>query len=124
MTAQARRSRRDTLLDAIIPSAPDPNLPPTHTWDRQDFWDHFDASAPPHLRHALNASALALVVLLPRILGNTNDLDMLSPNERDATLSRGASLPIFADLLEVAKVVACMALFSHPDVQRHVRGAP
>lgn len=96
-------TRRDALLVAVLPSLAG--------WDLGAFAARFDAAAPLHLRWGLRLAALLLVAVAPRLCGHLADLRGLSPGARDAVLHRVAAWPIFADLLELAKLAAAFARF-------------
>jgi hypothetical protein len=106
-----------------LPS-PRPGLPGAGEVDLRAFWPRFDDVAPLHVRLAFRAAVLAVGVVLPRALGHRGALADLDVDARDAVIARAASVPGVVELLEVAKVVACMAYFADDGVQRAFRGAP
>lgn len=110
---------RDALLDALLPAA-DP-LPGAGGVDLAAFWPRFEAAAPAHLALGFRAAVALEAAVLPWLLGYFRTLPALSPDQRDAVLRRADRLPLFRDLLEVAKVVGCLALFADPGVQATVR---
>ena len=112
---------RDALVAAVI-GDPQPPMPPPAEVELQGFWDSFAVHAPLHLRAGLRVAVLMLAVVLPRLMGHVHGLARLSPEDRDAVLQRAASLPLLADLTEIAKLVACFAYFSDPGVQDAARG--
>lgn len=114
------RRLRDAVLEAMIPTPPG-SLPRMADLDRELFWSCFEETAPGHLQFAMRAAAIGLGAALPRALGHLRSLDALTPEERDRVLERGAGLPLFADLVEVAKIVACLAYFDDAGVQAQVR---
>jgi hypothetical protein len=85
--------------------------------DLSRFWTEFEASAPLHLRLGLRAAGVSLGALLPRLLGYRRGLAELDAEAREAVIVRASQLPGFSDLVEVAKVVACLAYFNDPAVQ-------
>lgn len=113
---------RDALLDALLPPAGP--LPGVGEIDLTDFWRRFDAAAPRHLALGFRAAVTLEAAVLPWLLGHFRTLPRLTPAQRDAVLRRADGLPLFRDLLEVAKVVGCLALFADPAVQAAVRATP
>lgn len=112
---------RAALLEALLPPV-DGGLPPISSVDLEAFFGRFDRAAPPHLALGFRAATALVGGLLPRILGQGASLADLDDDARDAVVRRAASLPLFGDLLEVAKVVACLAYFQDAAVQEHARG--
>jgi hypothetical protein len=115
---------RDTLLGAIIPGATAPPgrvLPSLQETDLAAFWPRFRAAAPIHVRLALAGATLALGGLLP-VATTGRPLSRLSAEARERVIGRAAALPVARDLLEIAKVIACLAYFEDPSVQARVRG--
>ena len=115
-----RRWRR-ALLDSLIPGGE--SLPPMAEQELGPFWDRFERRAPEHLRLGLRIATWALGAL-PLLMGYGAPLADLPPQERDAVLTRAARLPLLADLIEAARIVACFAYFDQPDIQRAVRATP
>ena len=101
---------RDALLEAVLPGIRRP----------ADFWSRFGASAPLHLRLALRLAS-GVVGWAPLLMGHGRTLRHLDAERRDAVVQRLARGGLTAELLEVAKVVACLAHFDDPDVQSDVR---
>ncbi len=108
-------------MAAIIgdPQAP---MPEFGDVDLDGFWRDFRDRAPVHLRAGLRTATVMVAVVLPRLMGHRRGLGGLSNDERDAVVQKAASLPLFSDLTEVAKLVACFAYFSDPVVQDAARG--
>ena len=108
---------RDLLVRAILPweaaGLPAPDL--------TGFWPRFDEVAPGHLRVAFRACAVTFGWVLPVAMFG-RPLARLSRDETDAMLCRIEVVPGARDLLEVAKIVACLATFADARVQQHVRG--
>jgi uncharacterized protein Smg (DUF494 family) len=111
---------RDALLAAILP-APGDGLPALAELDLGAFWPRFEAVAPVHLRLGLRVATLALGVALPLSLGYGRTLAALSEDEREAVITRALRLPGLSPLVDVAKLVACMAYFADPEVQATAR---
>lgn len=111
---------RDALMAGLLP-APGRGLPGLSALDLTAFWRRFGEVAPVHLRLGLRAATWALGPL-PLALGHGRSLAGLDDVARDAVLSRAAELPGLRELVEVAKVVACLAYFSDPGVQQTARG--
>lgn len=110
---------RDALMATLLPALEGElgaRLPAYGDVDLRAFWPAFEAAAPAHVRAGLRAASLS-VGLLPRLMGYGRALPELDAEEREAFIVRAASLPGVAVLLEVAKVVAGLAYFSHPEVQ-------
>lgn len=110
---------RDALMATILP-APGRGLPAIEDVDLRSFWVRFDAAAPVHLRLGLRVATLVLGAL-PRVLGYRGTLPDLSAEEREAFITRAAGMPGFGELVEIAKVVACLAYFTDPAVQTTAR---
>ena len=110
------RRLRDAVLEAMVP-APDNGLPAMADLDLDAFWARFEETAPLHLQFAMRAAAVTLGSVLPRVLGHFGALDSLSPTHRDQVLERAAALPLFADLVDIVKIVACLAYFDDGGVQ-------
>jgi hypothetical protein len=108
---------RDALLAAILP-APGAGLPALAELDLGAFWPRFEAV---HLRLGLRVATLALGVALPLSLGYGRTLASLSEDEREEVIARAHRLPGLSPLVDVAKVVACMAYFADPEVQATAR---
>lgn len=112
--------QRDALLAAILP-APGRGLPALAALDLDAFWREFDAVAPAHLRLGLGAAVAAVGVVLPLSLGYGRTLAGLGEAEREEVVVRACRTPGLAELVEVAKVVACMAYFQDDEVQAVAR---
>jgi len=114
---------RTALLEAMIP-APRPGLPAMAELDLDAFWLRFDEIAPAHLQLGMRAAAWPVAVALPLALGYRRPLHLLDAEQRDAVLQRAATLPVASSLLEIVKLVACLAYFDAERVQLGVRGGP
>ena len=114
---------RDALLGAVLPVRGE-GLPSFEDVARAGFWSRFDAAAPVHLRLGFRLSVLALGALLPWLLTPFRTLPGLDAEGREAVVVRAARLPGLGALVEVAKLVACLAWFREPRVQARVRGRP
>jgi hypothetical protein len=110
---------RDALLAAILP-APGRGLPAMEDVDLRAFWERFETVAPVHLRLGLRVATLVLGTL-PRVLGYERTLPELSAAEREAFITRAAGMPGVGELVEIAKVVACLAYFTDAGVQATAR---
>lgn len=119
---RSRRERRwrRALFEAVLP-APQGGLPAMAEIDLERFWPRFDGVAPAHLRLGLRVATVALGALLPLAAGHRRTLDRLDPAVRDRMLRRAERLPLLRELLEVVKIVACLAYFDDDRVQRRVR---
>jgi len=111
---------RQVLLCALLPS-PHDGLPALAELDLSHFWSRFDQVAPAHLRFGLNAAAFTLVHLVPRALGHRASLGQLNRPHQDEVLRRSAATPGLSQLVDVGKIVACLAYFDDPKVERRVR---
>jgi len=107
---------------AAVIGDPQPPMPAFSAVDLGPFWRTFDDRAPVHLRGGLRMATVMLGIVLPRLLGHGRGLVGLSADDRDAVVQKAATLPLFSDLLEVAKLVGCFAYFSGPAVQDAARG--
>lgn len=112
---------RDALLAAIVP-APGRGLPALAALDLAAFWSRFERAAPLHLQLGLRVATVLLAAVLPWMLGYFRALPALDDDAREAVVTRAARLPGLSALLEVAKLVACLAYFSDPGVQATARG--
>lgn len=111
---------RQALLAAVIPAPL--GLPSCAQLDLSGVWRLFDAEAPVHLQWGLRASTVCLAGYALWFTGGRGTLGRLSEAECGRLLQRAAGLPLIADLVEVTKVVACLAYFDDPLVQARVRG--
>jgi len=84
------------------------------------FWPRFDAVAPLHLRLGLRLATW--VLCFGPLLMLRRPLARLAPPARDEALRRMARWPGIGELVEVARIVACFALFDDDAVQAQVRG--
>lgn len=123
--APRRLSSRDALVRALLPPV-GRGLPEVGTVDLGAFWTRFERDAPWHLRAGLVLATGVVVHVVPRLMGHVRSLAGLDAPTQDAVLQRARGWPGVADLLEVAKLVACMAYFDDPQVQAAARrlGAP
>lgn len=112
---------RDALLSSVLP-APGRGLPAFRDVDLTDFWLRFEAAAPLHVRLGLRAAVLVLGALFPLLSGRFCTLAGLDDDAREALVVRAARLPLLSPLLEVAKLVGCLAYFTDARVQAVVRG--
>jgi hypothetical protein len=101
--------------------APGSGLPGVAALDLHGFWPRFEAAAPRSLRFGF---WLAIVVLtfLPWFLGYWRSFGGLSEDERDEVLQRAARIPGIDGLLDLTKLVVCLAYFEDPHVEATVRG--
>src|SRR5690606_24589459 len=111
---------RDALLFAILP-APGGGLPALAEVDLTGFSPRFEESAPSHRKLGLAAASLAADVALPLSLGYGRPLSGLGEVAREEVIARASRVPMLAALIDVAKVVACMAYFDDPEVQATAR---
>jgi hypothetical protein len=111
---------RDALLLALLPR-PTPALPDPAALDAAAFWPRFDAAAPLALRVAVTLAAGLVVGVAPWLL-HGRAWGRLTPDEHDGVLQRLAAWPGVADLLDVAKLVACFRYFDDDGVQAALRG--
>ena len=75
------------------------------------------------MNSSARVTSLLCAAVLPRLLGFGGGLGALDAPTREDALRRMAALPLAADLLEIAKVVACFAYFDDPCIQRAIRQA-
>jgi len=101
---------------------PGAGLPPVDQVDLDGFWVRFDATAPRHLAAGFWVATVVIASLLPRLMGHLTGLARLDADAADAVVQRAGSLPLVTMLTDVAKVVACFAYFSDPQVQTVVQG--
>jgi hypothetical protein len=114
------RRWRDAVLDAVLPS-PGAGRPGLAELDLAGFWPKFHSAAPWHLRAGFRVAVFAIGAVLPRVCGSLRALPGLDPDRRDAILQRGSRLPLFAELLDVVKLVASLAYFDDASVAAQVR---
>jgi hypothetical protein len=119
MTATETRWR-DALLSSII-EAPGDGLPALRDADLRAFWPRFEATAPIHVRLGLRAATLVLGGALPFALGYGRPMSELDDAARAAVIARAYATRGLADLVEVAKIVACLAYFADPEIERTAR---
>jgi len=74
------------------------------------------------LRLALAVTAFAVVRVMPWLTGVGGPWHRLDADQRDRVLARAAAWPGVADLLEVAKLVACFLVFDDERAQDAARG--
>lgn len=117
----SRRSGRDALVIALL-GDPGGDLPPPDELDLDRFWARFDRAAPLHLAAGFRAATVVIAMALPRLMGHRWGLARLDADAADRVVARAARLPLVNLLVEVAKVVACFAYFSDPQVDAAVRG--
>lgn len=103
---------RDFLMNAILPGGPEKSL---------EFWKTFDQRAPIHLRLGLKMAEVLFVRILPLRVGRVN-LSGLDIGTQEHLLQKANQLPVFQDVLEVAKVVAALRAFDHTELEEHIRG--
>ncbi len=115
------RRSRDALLDAMIPT-PGGGLPAMENVDRSAFWPRFEQSAPWIVKAGFRLATGAITIVAPFLLGYRRTFAGLDAASRDDVLRRSASLPGGAELLEIAKIVACFAYFDDAEVQAIARG--
>lgn len=117
--------RRDALLAAVLP-APGRGLPAFAALSLSGFWARFAEVAPLHLRLGLAVAVVVVGGVLPRLLGLAGPVETLDDDARETLVSRageeGVLGPLVRPLLDVLKVVACLAYFSDPGVEATVRG--
>jgi len=103
---------RDFLMNAILPGGPE--LSP-------EFWHTFEERAPIHLRVGLKMAVILLVRVLPLGVGRVS-LSGSDIDTQERLLQRAGQLPVFQDVLEVAKVVAALRAFHHTELEERIRG--
>ena len=114
------RAWRDALIAAMI-DAPQ-TLPAGQDVALDRFWPRFEAHAPLHLAWGFRLATFLIAGALPWLLLRLKTLPHLSPGGRDAVLQRANRLPLFKDLLEIVKIIACLAYFDDEEVQDRARG--
>lgn len=106
--------------DALMHATVDPTGAP---WPGGDaFWTLFEQRAPLHLMLALRAATVLIAGVLPRLSGHLSAFDQLDADAQERLVQRAAQLPLFSDLSEIVKIVACFAYFEDDAVQRRFRG--
>lgn len=111
---------REALVKATLPK-PEGALPSLAKLDLEPFWQRFDQTAPGHLRAGLLAATSAFAALAPLVLRRPARLDKLTPSDWEDVFRASSKLPLFADLVMLTKVVACLAYFDNDGVQDIVR---
>jgi len=114
------RDLREALVKATLPQ-PEGALPALANLDLEPFWQRFDSTAPAHLRAGLLAATSAFAAFAPLALRRPVRLDQLTPNDWESVFRASSKLPLFADLVMLTKVVACLAYFDDDGVQDIVR---
>lgn len=114
---------RDALMAAMLP-APLPGAPRVDELDLAAFFARFERAAPAHLRLGWLATVIVLGAVWPRLLGHRGSFATLDDDERDAALSRAAGVAALGPLVDVLKIVVCLAYFSDARVESMFRGAP
>jgi hypothetical protein len=109
----AERRWRTAVLASIVPALGELDL--------DAFWRRFDRAAPLHLALAMRAAAIAIGGIAPRTLGHAATLESLDPDAREDVIQRAARTPLVSELVEVAKIVACLAYFADPAVEAAAR---
>lgn len=87
-----------------------------------EFWQEFDATSPVHLKLGFGIALLVLGHVSPLIFGHFGGLASMSEDAREHFIVRVASAPVLRDLVEIAKVVACLRAFSNTDLEDRLRG--
>ncbi|MCB9680555.1 MAG: hypothetical protein H6733_03715 [Alphaproteobacteria bacterium] len=109
---------RRVVLRAVLPAPP--GWPAWADVDQDAAEATLDAAAPGHLRLGLAVAVLLLGWVLP-LLRTGRTLAALDADRRDAVVAWAAALPGVGDLVEIARIVACLVYFDADAVQRHVR---
>ncbi len=104
---------RDALMVTILPGSATTSVA---------FWEEFDATAPAHLKLGLAVSLFALGVVSPFFCGYFRTLKSLDEDARERVIVRAASLPVLSEIVEIAKVVACLRAFSNTPLEEQMRG--
>ena len=99
-------------MNAILPGGPETS---------PEFWRIFDERAPAHLRFGLVTALFLLERILPMAHGKMS-IRRIDDSGRERLLQRADRLPIFRDVLEVAKVVAALRAFNKTDLEERIRG--
>jgi uncharacterized protein Smg (DUF494 family) len=110
---------RAALLEAVI-GAPR-SLPSPRDLDLEAAWRRYHEAAPAHVRVGFDVATLALGVIAPRLMGYGEGLVALDDAQREQVLRRVAVMPLGEDLVQVAKVVACLVYFADPSVEDAAR---
>lgn len=117
------RERLAELFAAILPRPTEisASMPSLDEVDLDAFWPRFEATAPTTLVFALRSAALAVDVVLPRAKGIRGNLTAQNEATRERLLENAEGIPGLRDLLEVLKLVACLAYFDDPRAQAGAR---
>ena len=115
----AERRWRAALVQTVIGHPT--HLPSVETLDLSDFWDRFEQTAPLHVKLAFRTANLTLSSVLPRVMGHHHSLDKLTPEIQNQVIERALTVPPLSPLLDVAKIIACLAYFDGPEVQSRAR---
>lgn len=120
---RGERERLAALFAAILPrpTGISSSMPSMAEVDLDAFWPRFEATAPATLIFALRSASLTIGVIFPRLSGTRGDLVAESEESRERLLAKAATLPGLRDLLEVLKLVACLAYFDDPRAQAALR---
>lgn len=85
------------------------------------FWSDFRRAAPPHLKLGWAVAKALLLFGAPLLVGGLRPLHRLPERRRRRALQRARETPVLADVLEVAVVVATLAVFADPRWQAAAR---
>ncbi len=107
---------RDAVFASLLP-APGGGLPALEDVDLGEFWPMFEGSAPAHLKLAFRLACAALGGVVPRLQGHTGSLADLDAEQRDRIMAHAGDSAVFGQLVEVVKIVACLAYFADSSVQ-------
>lgn len=117
-----KRDLRSTFMLSLLPAIAE-GLPPFRRSSLEQFWSDFDRLSPAHLRLAMWAATVAIACLLPWGLGYFRTFERLDGDARERVVRLAVRLPVFRDLIKIAKMVACLAYFNDPSVEAHFREA-
>lgn len=112
---------REVVLSAALPR-PRAGLPALGETDLAAFFARFDEAAPLHLKAGLLAAVAVLGAALPRLWGYGATMLSLDEEQREQVIARAAGVAALGPLLDVVKVVACLAYFRGPQVEAAFRG--
>ena len=110
------------LFIAALPGSK--NYPGIDKVDLTQFWSQFNKAGPPTLKLGFRASIWVLNFAAPMHIGQWNMFCNLSESEKNLALERCAKSKsgMVRQMVEIIKIIVCMAYFQDQEVQKQFRG--